>query len=336
VIVTAHAICRRYFKLHEAAELGGSAFHGCRIRTDMASRLFARDARDGKMRIVPLNVPGRLAANCRKTPARAAWLNELPSALRKLERRWSLTFRTPFEDVSCAWVAPVALADGSSAVFKIGMPHMEGEDEIEGLRFWNGDPTVRLLQADAELDAMLLERCEPGSALRALPTPEQDVVIAALLRRLWRSPPAPDLFRPLSAMTASWTRETLADAERWPDAGLVREGLKLFQELPRTASIEVLLATDLHAGNVLRSEREPWLVIDPKPFIGDPAYDATQHLFNCDVRLRSDPHGTIRRIADLLGIDGERVRLWTFARAAAEPRENWQDGLQALAKAIAP
>jgi len=51
----------------------------------------------------------------------------------------------------------------------------------------------------------------------------------------------------------------------------------LFDELPRTARMnDVLLATDLHAGNVLRSERKPWLVIDPKLFIGDPAYDATQ------------------------------------------------------------
>ena len=121
-------------------------------------------------------------------------------------------------------------------------------------------------------------------------------MIAGLLRRLWRSPSAPHPFRPLSAMTEYWSDETLADVEQWPDTGLVREGLRLFKELPRTAPMEVLLATDLHAGNVLRSEREPWLVIDPKPFVGDPAYDATQHLFNCDARLRSDPDGTIRRI----------------------------------------
>jgi streptomycin 6-kinase len=283
-----------------------------------------------------VNVPRRLAANCRKTPERTAWLDRLPHALRKLERRWSLRLDAPFDDVSCAWVAPVALADGSSAVMKLGMPHMEGEHEMEGLRFWNGDPTVRLLAADHELGAMLLERCEPGTMLRALPESEQDVVIAGLLRRLWRLPLAPHSFRPLSAMTAYWSRETLADVERWTDTELVREGLHLFQELPRTAPIQVLLATDLHAGNVLRSEREPWLVIDPKPFVGDPAYDATQHLFNCDARLRSDPEGMIGRIADLLGVDRERVRLWTFARAAAEPRENWDDGLVALAKAIAP
>ena len=133
-----------------------------------------------------------------------------------------------------------------------------------------------------------------------------------------------------------WTNETLADASRWLDAGLVREGLRLFKELPQTAPTEMLLATDLHAGNVLRAEREPWLVIDPKPFVGDPAYDSTQHLFNCGARLRSDPDGTISNFADLLQVDKERVRLWTFARAAAEPRNNWNDDKAAFARAIAP
>src|SRR3989442_6958087 len=169
---------------------------------------------------------------------------------------------------------------------------------------------------------MLLERCEPGTVLRMLPEPEQDLVIARLLRRLWRPPVAPHPFRPLWAMLAHWSDETLARSDDWRDEGLVREGLRLFKELPHTAPAHVLLATDLHAGNVLRARREPWLVIDPKPFVGDPAYDATQHLFNCDARLRSDPDGTICRFADLLGVDRERVRLWTFARAAAEPRDD--------------
>ncbi len=168
-------------------------------------------------------------------------------------------------------------------MLKLGMPHMEGRDEIEGLRFWEGDPTVRLLEFDAELNAMLLERCVPGTALRARPEPEQDVVIAGLLQRLWRPPSTPSSFRPLSEMTAHWSEETIAnDTKPASDAGLVREGLRLLSELAAGAADGVLLATDLHAGNVLRAEREPWLVIDPKPFVGDPAYDATQHLFNCD------------------------------------------------------
>jgi streptomycin 6-kinase len=282
-------------------------------------------------------VPNRLAANCRKTPQRAAWLDQLPHTLRDLERRWSLTLGAPFnEETSCAWAAPVWLADGTSAVLKLGMPHMESLHEIQGLRFWDGDPTVRLLKTDDDLGAMLIERCQPGTALRALPEIEQDLVIAGLLRRLWRSPPTPHVFRPLAALTEYWSNETLSDIELWPDTGLVREGLGLFKELPQTAPAKVLLATDLHAGNVLRSQREPWLVIDPKPFIGDPAYDATQHLINCDARLRADPGSTIRRIAGLLGVDHERVRLWTFARAAAEPRDDWSGDSIALARAIAP
>jgi streptomycin 6-kinase len=285
-----------------------------------------------------LTIPNRLAAACRMTPERAALLARVPDTLRHLERRWSFTLGDPFdnEEVSCAWVAPATLADGTAAVLKVAMPHMEGEQEIDGLRFWNGDPTVRLLEADDDLGAMLLERCQPGTTLRTLDVSEQDVVIARLLRRLWRSPPAPHRFRPLSALTSFWRNETMARAGDWPDAGLVREGLRLFDELPRSADEDVLLATDLHAGNVLRASREPWLVIDPKPFVGDAAYDATQHLFNCGGRLASDPVGTIRRLADLLEVDHQRVRLWTFARAAAEPREDWSDDrLLMLARAIA-
>lgn len=83
-------------------------------------------------------------------------------------------------------------------------------------------------------------------------------------------------------MTDYWSDETLAAIQQWPDTGLVREGLRLPAELARTAPREVLLATDLHAGNELRAEREPWLVIDPKPFVGDPAYDATPVQLRCE------------------------------------------------------
>jgi streptomycin 6-kinase len=289
--------------------------------------------------LMALKIPVRVVANCSKTPEGAAWLDRLPEILRGVERRWSLSVAAPFDnsEVSCAWVAPAALADGTEAVLKIGTPHWEAEHEAKGLRFWDGDPTVRLLAVDDELGAMLLERCLPGTSLRVVPEVEQDVIIAKLLRRLWRSPVAPHPFRPLSALTKFWSDETVPSKKSWRDAGLVREGLRLMQELPRTAPREVLLATDLHAGNILRSNREPWLVIDPKPFMGDPAYDVTQHLFNCSERLRSDPIGLIHRMGDLVGVDHERIRLWTFARVAADPPDDWSyEEWIAIARATAP
>ena len=175
-------------------------------------------------------------------------------------------------------------------------------------------------------NAMLLERCEPGTSLREQPEAEQDVVIAGLLRRLWRSPAGENRFRPLSAMTQYWSTEILEQAAHWRDPGLVQQALNLFKHLSEPTQSSVLLATDLHAGNVLRAQREPWLVIDPKPFVGDPAFDATQHLLNCYSRLYADPDHTIRRFADLLAIDPERVRLWTFARVAAQSGVDWQNG----------
>jgi streptomycin 6-kinase len=135
-------------------------------------------------------------------------------------------------------------------------------------------------------------------------------------------------------MIAFWAAETIAAAPRWSDAALIRDGLRVLEKLARPSLEDVLLATDLHAGNVLRAQREPWLVIDPKPFVGDPAFDATQHLFNCKERVLGDPYTTIRRFADLLQVDEERVRLWMFARSAAEPRDDWNEDSHSIARIL--
>ena len=113
-----------------------------------------------------------------------------------------------------------------------------------------------------------------------------------------------------------------------------RTGSNYWTTCPRPSADDVLLATDLHAGNVLRAQREPWLVIDPKPFVGDRAYDATQHLMNCKERMLTAPTSTIRRFADLLEVDDGRVRLWMFARVATELDDMSPDDDVALARAL--
>jgi streptomycin 6-kinase len=283
-----------------------------------------------------MHVPEQLATSCNGNPERAAWLEKLPHMIYELQDRWALSLGRPFEgdDVSCSWVARTVRKDGTRAVLKLGMPHMEAAHEIQALQLLEGDPTVRLLESDVEFNAMLLEQCEPGTALRTRQEPEQDVVIAGLLRRFWREPASPHPFRPLSEMTSYWAEETVAADAGWRDHGLVKAGLQLFEELSRPSSDDVLLATDLHAGNVLKAQRAPWLVIDPKPFVGDRAYDATQHLLNCRERMLTAPIATIHRFADLLEVDHERVRQWMFARTAAEPRDIKTDDLLALARLL--
>ena len=269
-------------------------------------------------------MPSNLVAAAEED-GRKAWLKRLPAQIEAVASRWSLSVEDPFEPGGqTAWVAPARSAVHGDVVLKVGWRHMEGEDEAAGLREWAGEGAIRVF-ADEQLReqtmALLLERCTPGTTLAEWPEEEQDVVIAALLRRLWRQPADDGAFRPLGQMCEYWAgsfERRVAKGASHVDPGIAREGADLFRSLPATAEEEVLLCTDLHAENVLAARREPWLVIDPKPFVGDPTYDALQHLLNCEDRLQADPRGLATRVAGLLGLDPERLLLWLFARCVVD------------------
>ncbi len=272
-----------------------------------------------------------------------AWLAGLPGAVRYAAAHWNLRIGTPFQPGGrTSWVAPARTVAGRPVVVKVTWPHFEAAHEAEGLRLWGGRGTVELLDAlthdDSGSPLLLLEACTPGVPLTALPEDEQDVVIAGLLRRLWVTPPIGHPLRPLQTMCEAWAaafdererRRRQASA----DGGLLRQGIKQLRLLSADTDANVVLCTDLHAGNVLSSTREPWLVIDPKPYVGDPAYDIIQHLLNCPARLRIDPRGLVERMAGLSGLDDDRVLRWLFARCVQESHQ-WPDLLD-VARTVDP
>jgi len=272
---------------------------------------------------------------------RTAWLATLPAVAEDIADRWSLVVGPPFQPGGqTAWVGAVRDSSGDEHVLKLAWRHPESAHEADGLRTWDGDGAVQLhASLDlADTTALLIERCVPGTALCRRPQPEQDTIVAGLLRRLWRSPPPDDPFRPLQQMCDDWAEESEPKRRSGPpgglDPGLARAGIALFRSLPATADRAVLLCTDLHAGNVLAAEREPWLVIDPKPYVGDPTYDALQYMLNCDQRLHADPRSLARRMAELLDLDPERLLLWLFARCVQEAPD-WPE-LADVARRIAP
>ena len=281
-----------------------------------------------------IKIPNTLSAGIGRTKEGAAWIATLAHHVSDASTRWGLAVAAPFiEEASCSWVAPCQQSNGAPAVLKISFPSPEALHEIDGLVFWNADPTVRLIAADKPSNAMLLEQCQPGTSLRACPEPEQDDVIASILRALWRSPDPQSVFRPLSDMIALWTKEAEATLSLRPDQRLALEGLQLYRELSSSTDT-TLLATDLHAGNVLKARRAPWLMIDPKPYIGDPCYDATQHLLNCRGRLAENSQKMISDFANQLGVDVHRVRAWTFARLAVGGSGDEFEQTQQLARAV--
>jgi streptomycin 6-kinase len=253
------------------------------------------------------------------------WVSTLPGIVRWLAERWRLQIGMPFEPGGrCAWVAPATDRAGRDLVLKVGWRHIEATHEAAGLRLWKGEGAVLLYDeyVNESTSALLLERCVPGTWLKTvLPERAQDAVVADLLRRLWREPPPGHPFRPLQVMCDQWADEFEQKLirSRWrPDTGLTRAAIQMFRTLPTSAERCAVLATDLHGENILAAQREPWLVVDPKPYVGDPAYDVSQHMLNCMRRLQTDPVGLARRMAGLLGLDEERVIRWLFARCVLE------------------
>jgi streptomycin 6-kinase len=295
------------------------------------------------MALVPLTIPRYLAESIETQTDgdRRPWLAALPAMVTELTQRWSLSVAEPFEPGGTAsWVAPARTAAGEDVVLKVAWRHHEADHEADGLATWAGEGAVQLLAQHETGDtyAYLLERAVPGTSLRdAVAEPEQDEVVAGLLRRLWIKPPPGHPFRPLQQMCDDWADAFEARAllgAHTLDPGLARAGVAMWRLLPGEATRQVLLATDLHAMNVLAAQREPWLVVDPKPYLGDPHYDPLQHMFNCEQRLLEDPVGFAHRMADLLDLDADRLLRWLFARCVVE--QEWWPTLRDLAARLAP
>jgi len=286
-----------------------------------------------------LLIPQTLAQAAR-LEGRGDWLITLAPIVSQAAKEWSLAVGEPYQPGGhTAWVAPARDRLGRPLALKVAWWHPEAAHEASGLWAWDGNGAVQLHAAMDLPDTMvlLLERCEPGTPLSDATEAEQDGVVAGLLHGLWIQPGPGHGFRPLEQMCQRWADQFEQEASTGlvpMDLGLARAGITLFRELPASADREVLLCTDLHAGNVLAAQREPWLAIDPKPYVGDPHYDVLQHMLNCGERLAADPVGFARRMAGLLGLDHHRLLLWLFARCVQES-PGWPP-LADIARRIAP
>jgi streptomycin 6-kinase len=93
-----------------------------------------------------------------------------------------------------------------------------------------------------------------------------------------------------------------------------------------------LIHTDLHYFNVLAADREPWLVIDPKPLSGDPHYEVAPMLWNRwdEIAATGDIRRAVRRrfhaVVDAAGLDEERARDWVIVRELVNVKWTLENG----------
>jgi streptomycin 6-kinase len=253
-----------------------------------------------------------------------AWLSNLPALIGEYERRWSIHVLPPFDNLSFNYVAPALGANGRELILKLGVVNPELLTEIEALRLYDGRGCVQLLAADPDGGALLLERLRPGTPLSTLTDDEQATSIAAnVMRQLWRPVPPDHSFPSVAKWAAGLgrLRQHFGGGTGPFSPPLVERAETLFEELLTTMAEPVLLHGDLHHFNILAAERQPWLAIDPKGLIGEPAYEVGALLRNPFPYLLKmpNPRGILARRVDQLaaelGFDRARIVGWGLAQA---------------------
>ena len=246
------------------------------------------------------------------------WLASLHDVVEELAGQWSLEVDCPFPDSFVSLVLP-ARRNGSDVVLKVQYPHRESTSEAAALALWNGSGAVRLLDHDSTHHALLLERCLPGEKLSQSDPDVGMEVMVGLLPRLW--------------VQASTAIPSLADeVQRWvtnlpvefeaagaPFArSLLDQAIATLIDLASSQGEQVLVNQDMHGDNVVSATREPWLVIDPKPLIGEREFGLSPAIRSAEFgHSRQDVVYRLDRLSGALGLDRERARRWAFGHAIA-------------------
>jgi streptomycin 6-kinase len=269
-----------------------------------------------------------------------AWLDALPGVLRDVRDRWALELETPVTSDGTRLEVEVARS-GEVASLEVTYPDGWWSETTHALASWNGESTLRLLERDPR-GARLLERHEPGTALRADPDERAALREAgAVCDRLWIPDPAG--ITPVATEVRAWASTLEARHIRVGrpfERELVRSAVDLFGTLGPTQGERVLLHGDLHLRSlVLANGRR--VALDPQPLVGEPAFDAASLLRDAPEELIVDVDGGRKRVrlrfevlTEQLRCNPGRVRGWAFATSIDHAVWCCEQGDQAMGATV--
>ncbi|MFI9825016.1 aminoglycoside phosphotransferase family protein [Streptomyces sp. NPDC052013] len=257
------------------------------------------------------------------------WLAKLPETAERAVAERELTVeRVQVPGGRSSLVVLVRTADGTPAVLKLAPRRARPESERAALAHWGGRGAVQLLEpqlrepsAGAE-GVLLLERLHPDVSVRSLPEAKALLEAAGTLRRLWVEPPDDHVFETVEERTGRQADAMRASAAGDPEVGaLVEAALSARDELVASAPASRLLHGTFRQSKVLAGERMPWLAVGPDPVVGECAFDLARLVRDRVEDLIAQPSGAattrrrVKRLAESLEVDQERLRGWTLFRA---------------------
>lgn len=194
---------------------------------------------------------------------------------------------------------------------------------METLKSYQGDHCVKLIDADMQHKALLLERAISGESLKYFfPNHDEFAVQCAIevMKNLHACKPAPgDNFPTIADWFSGLDSCNDADfAQKY-----IHKARDVVKNLLATQQQTVLLHGDLHHENILSSERG-WLAIDPKGVLGDPAYEVCAFIKNPIPDLLKQPNPTtiiakrLSLFSQFLNVDQSRLRDWCYAQAVLD------------------
>ncbi|MGW3291858.1 aminoglycoside phosphotransferase family protein [Streptomyces sp. NPDC001002] len=276
--------------------------------------------------------PRRLVRALGETaPDGDGWLEKLPAAAQQAVALRELTLeRVQVPGGRSSLVVLVRRADGTQAVLKLAPPRARPESERVALAHWGGRGAVQLLDG-AEVGGegvLLLERLHPDVSVRSLPEAKALLEAAGVLRRLWVEPPGGHVFETVAERTGRQAEAMRAGAGG-EVVSLVDAALVAREELLAAPTEVRLLHGTFRQSKVLAGERSPWLAVGPDPVVGECAFDLARLVRDRVEDLIASPSGAgttrrrVKRLAESLEVDQERLRGWTLFRAV-------ESGLRAL------
>ncbi|MFI6013053.1 aminoglycoside phosphotransferase family protein [Streptomyces sp. NPDC051243] len=251
------------------------------------------------------------------------WLEKLPEAAGRAVALRELTVeRVQVPGGRSSLVVLVRRADGTPAVLKLAPPRFRPESERAALAHWGGMGAVQLLEPRVTEGVLLLERLHPDLSVRSLPEAKALLEAAGTLRRLWVEPPTGHVFETVAERTGRQAQAMRATADAFGDvAVLVDAALGAREELVAAPPEERLLHGTFRQSKVLAGERMPWLAVGPDPVVGECAFDLARLVRDRVEDLIASPSGAattrrrVKRLAESLDVDQERLRGWTLFRA---------------------